>query len=70
MGFTLVEVVISGIYIWSLLGLLNLKSSVRQRRVMFDLIYANLIILSLDFVVVILLYLNQTVSNSDIVFFQ
>ena len=59
-GFTLIEVVISGIYIWSLLGLLNLKSSVRQRQVMLDLIYVNLIIVSLDIVVVILVYLNQT----------
>ena len=59
-GFTLVEVVLSGVYIWSLLGLLNLKSSVRQRRVMLDLVYINVIIVSLDIVVVILLYLNQT----------
>ena len=61
-GFTLVEMVISAIYIWSLFGLLNLKSSVRQRRVMLDLVYVNLIIVSLDIVVVILLYLNQTGS--------
>ena len=59
-GFTLVEAVLSGVYIWSLLGLLNLKSSVRQRQVMLDLIYVNLIIVSLDIVVVILVYLNQT----------
>ena len=50
---------ISGIYIWSLLGLLNLKSSVKQRRVFSDLIYVNLIILAMDILVVILLYLNQ-----------
>lgn len=54
------ECILSGVYIWSLLGLLNLKSSVRQRRVMCDLIYVNLIIVSLDIVVVILTYLNQT----------
>lgn len=30
---------------------------------MLDLIYVNLIILSLDFAVVVLLYLNQTVRN-------
>lgn len=59
LGFTLVECVLSGVYIWSLLGLLNLKSSVRQRRVMLDLIYVNVIILCLDFAVVILIYLNQ-----------
>lgn len=53
------ECVLSGVYIWSLLGLLSLKSSVRQRRVMLDLIYVNVIILCLDMVVVILIYLNQ-----------
>ncbi len=50
-GFTLVECILSGIYVWSLLGLLNLKSSVRQRRVMLDLIYVNIIIVCLDIVV-------------------
>ena len=44
---------------WSLLGLLNLKSSVRQRRVMLDLIYVNVIIVLFDFLVVTLLYLNR-----------
>lgn len=44
---------------WSLLRLLNLKSSVRQRRVMLDLIYVNVIIVLFDILVVILLYLNQ-----------
>ncbi len=44
---------------WSLLGLLNLKSSVRQRRVMLDLIYVNVIIVTFDILVVILVYLNQ-----------
>ncbi len=59
-GFTLVEITLSGIYIWSLLGLLNLKASVRQRRVMLDIIYVNVIIVSLDIIVVVLVYLNQT----------
>ncbi|KAF6217810.1 hypothetical protein HO133_006637 [Letharia lupina] len=58
-GYTLVELVLSGIYVWSLLGLLNLKSSVRQRRVMLDLVYVNIIIVLFDILVVILLYLNQ-----------
>lgn len=59
MGYTLVELILSGIYVWSLLGLLDLKSSVRQRRVMLDLIYVNIIIVFFDVLVVILLYLNQ-----------
>lgn len=53
------ELILSGIYVWSLLGLLNLKTSVRQRRVMLDLIYVNVIIVLFDILVVILLYLNQ-----------
>ncbi len=58
-GFTLVECILSGIYVWSLLGLFNLKSSVRQCRVMLDLIYVNIIIVCLDIVFVILIYLNR-----------
>ena len=56
----MVELILSGIYVWSLLKLLNLKSSVRQRRVMRDLIYVNVILVLSDILVVILLYLNQT----------
>ena len=56
----MVELILSGIYVWSLLKLLNLKSSVRQRRVMRDLIYVNVILVLFDVLVVILLYLNQT----------
>ncbi len=55
----MVESILSGIYVWSLLGLLNPKSSVRQRRVMLDLIYVNVIIVTFDILVVILVYLNQ-----------
>lgn len=44
---------------WSLLGLLNLKPSVRQRRVMLDLIYVNVVIVIFDILVVTLLYLNR-----------
>ena len=57
--FVIVEAVVSGVYIWSLLALLRMKSSVRQRRVMLDLIYANIIILAFDLLTVILVYLNQ-----------
>lgn len=59
---TLVELIISGIYIGSLLKVLHspAKSSVRQRRVMFDLIYVNIIVVALDILTVVLVYLNQT----------
>ena len=56
---TLVECFVSGIYIWSLLGLMHYKSSVRQRRVMTDLIYVNLICVAFDLLNLLLIYLNQ-----------
>ena len=59
-GYTIAECVISGVYIYSLFRLLNMKSSVRQRRVMIDLIYINIIAISLDFLAIILVFLNQT----------
>ena len=58
-GFTLIESVLSGIYIWSLVNLLRVKSTVRQRRVMLDLIYVNIIAISLDLLEVIMVWLNQ-----------
>ncbi|MCJ1458577.1 hypothetical protein MMC28_008950 [Mycoblastus sanguinarius] len=58
-GFSLVEFALSVVYIWSLIGLLNLKSSIRQRRVMLDLIYVNVAAICLDIIVVILVFLNQ-----------
>ena len=60
LGFTMAESILSGIYIWSLTKLLNLKSSVRYRRVMTDLIYVNVIAVCLDLLTVVLVYLNQT----------
>lgn len=59
--YTVVELIISSIYIGSLLGVLHspTKSSVRQRRVMLDLIYVNIIVVALDIVSVIMVYLNQ-----------
>ena len=57
--FTLVEIIVSGIYIRSLLKLLYYKSSVRQRRVMLDLIYVNIICVAFDVLCAILIYLNQ-----------
>ena len=59
LGYTFIESIVSGIYIASLTKLLNLKSSVRQRRVMMDLIYINVIAVSLDVLTVVLVFLNQ-----------
>ena len=65
-GYTLVELILSGIYVWSLLGLLKLKSSIRQRRVMLDIIWVNMIIVLFDILVVILLYLNRVGTSHPI----
>lgn len=59
MGYTITESIISGLYIWSLVGLLRLKSNVRQRRVMSDLIYVNIVVIALDFLEVGFVYTNQ-----------
>ncbi|KAI4163566.1 MAG: hypothetical protein LQ342_002838 [Letrouitia transgressa] len=59
LGFTIAESIVSGIYIWSLAKLLKLKPSVRQRRVMTDLIYVNIIAVCLDVLTVVLVFLNQ-----------
>ena len=59
-GYTAAESVLGGIYIFSLTKLLNLKASIRQRRVMTDLIYVNVIAVCLDILTVVLVYLNQT----------
>ncbi len=58
-GYTLAETVLSGIYIWRLTELLRHKSTVRQRRVMMDLIYANVIAILLDVVTVCLVFRNK-----------
>ena len=64
-GFTVTEIILNGIYIWSLAKILRLKSSVldsgiRQRRVMTDLIYVNVMGICLDTLTVVLVFLNQT----------
>ncbi|KAL9036136.1 MAG: hypothetical protein Q9214_006268 [Letrouitia sp. 1 TL-2023] len=59
LGFTIAESIVSGIYIWSLAKLLKPKPSVRQRRVMTDLIYVNIIAVCLDVLTVVLVFLNQ-----------
>ena len=60
LGFTVIESTISAIYIWSLAKLLRVKSTVRQRVVMRDLIRVNVIVIAFDLVVTILIFLNQT----------
>lgn len=59
---TLVELIISAIYVVSLVRVLYSpnKQSVRQRRVMMDLIYVSIIVAALDILSVVLVYLNQT----------
>lgn len=69
-GYTIAEPVVSGIYIWSLAKLLNIKSSVRQRRVMIDLIYVNVIAVCLDILTVILVYVNHTGISHHILGFS
>lgn len=54
LGYTSAECAISGVYVLSLIRLLDLKSSVRQRRVMLDLIYVNFIAVCLDIIAVCL----------------
>ena len=58
-GYTFVETILSGIYIWRVADILNHKTSVRQRRVMLDLIYANVIAVLLDVLTVCLVFLNK-----------
>ena len=58
-GYTLAETVLSGIYIWRVSRILRLKSTVRQRRVMMDLIYANVIAILLDVLTVCLVFRNK-----------
>ena len=64
-GFTVTEVILNGIYIWSLSEILRLKSKVlnlgiRQRRVLTDIIYVNVVAICLDALTVVLVFLNQT----------
>ena len=60
LGFTVIESTISGVYLWSLAKLLRVKSTVRQRIVMRDLLYVNIIIIAFDIVVSVLVFVNET----------
>ncbi|MCJ1457114.1 hypothetical protein MMC28_007480 [Mycoblastus sanguinarius] len=68
--FSIVEFTINGIYVRSLVGLLKLKRSVRQRRVMLDLIYVNIIAVCFDILVVILQCTNQLGLGHPIQYFS
>ncbi|KAL8992543.1 MAG: hypothetical protein Q9169_007019 [Polycauliona sp. 2 TL-2023] len=59
LGFSTVEFIISGIYVYCLAQLLKDKSSVRQRRVMVDLIYVLIIVVSLDIINIVLVFVNR-----------
>ncbi|KAL8822757.1 MAG: hypothetical protein Q9191_006515 [Dirinaria sp. TL-2023a] len=65
-GSTLVECVVSGVYIHSLILLLRFKTSVRQRRVLLDLLYVNILAIAFDVLTIILVYLNQLGSSHPI----
>ena len=58
-GFTLLELLISGTYVWSLLRILRGKVTIRQRRVMLDLVYVNILAVSFDVLTIIFVDLNQ-----------
>ena len=60
LGFSIVEVLINTIYAISLLRLLKVKSSIRQRRVMWDLIYVVNLATMFDVLNIILVYVNRT----------
>ena len=59
LGFSLLEVTINVIYAVSIIQLLRVKSSVRQRRVLLDLVYVNIVAVTLDVLNIILVYLNR-----------
>ncbi|KAL8648053.1 MAG: hypothetical protein Q9226_006161 [Calogaya cf. arnoldii] len=59
LGFSIVEFTISGIYVYCLTQLLRDKSSVRQRRVMVDLIYVLIVVISTDIINIVLVFLNR-----------
>ncbi|KAL8777849.1 MAG: hypothetical protein Q9194_002325 [Teloschistes cf. exilis] len=59
LGFDGMEITISGIYIFFLRKYLRIKSTVRRRRVMLDLIYVLALVVTFDIVMVILVFLNR-----------
>lgn len=59
LGFSTMEIIINSTYAISLLSLLKVKSNVRQRRVMLDLLYVNIISASFDLLNITLFYVNR-----------
>ncbi|KAL8792810.1 MAG: hypothetical protein Q9195_004623 [Heterodermia aff. obscurata] len=59
LGFSTVEVMINIIYAVSIVRLLKPKSSVRQRRVMLDLLYVNILAVLFDILNIVLVYVNR-----------
>ena len=58
-GFTIFEIIISSVYIHSLLDILRTKINMRTRRVMRDLILVNITVICMDLLVITLIFLNQ-----------
>ena len=58
-GYTITESIISGFYIWSMVRLLRLKTNVRRRRVMIDLLSVNVLVIAFDLLQVAFTYTNQ-----------
>lgn len=65
-GYTITESIISGLYISSLARILRVKSNVRQRRVMTDLIYVNFMVIAFDILEVAFVYTNQLAFSQPV----
>lgn len=59
LGFTGVEIVINVVYAVGIFALLRRRPTVRQRRVMLDLIYVNALAVLFDILNIVLVYLNR-----------
>ena len=59
LAFSVVEVSINVIYFVSISRLLKFKSSIRQRRVLLDLVYVNVLIVAFDILNITLVYVNR-----------
>lgn len=59
LGFSGVEVIINIVYAVGIIALLRRRPTVRQRRVMLDLIYVNALAVLFDIVNIVLVYLNR-----------
>lgn len=59
LGFSVVEVIINITYVVGLLSILRRRPTVRQRRVMLDLTYVNVLTMLLDILNIVLVYVNR-----------